>query len=193
MSLFLRIAVACLLLVPGPAAYMTYSMGKSKVVAEIIDASRRDDAEAISARINWDDLRNFLQTDIAAQKKAMGTLGSGIGPHERDIPAIVSHYVQSANIPLLFYYHDALFPGVKEEDFIDKTGFAPPFGFFVVITYPKTATIRHDMAAAMRDRLKVKAVFRLDGLTWKLRELQVPLFMVPSQRHVLPDLDTLRK
>jgi len=191
-NVLLRIVI-CLAVLAAPAGYFAYASGKSAVVAEMIDASRRDDAEAFSKRIAWEDLREYLIADITGQKKAMGTLGAGIGPNEKNIPPVVNHYVQAANIPLLFYYHAALFEGVKEEDFIDKTGFAPPFGFFVVVGYPKNVPVRHDMAAALRDRLKVKAVFRLDGFTWKLREMHVPLFMVPEQAHALPDVETLKR
>ncbi len=188
----LRIALVVLLLLGIAAAGGAYSVGKKSVVEGLIEASRRDDAQAFDDRIDWETLRENLKEGIAGQKKGMGTFAGNIGPELSQIPAIVDHYIQLRNIPALFYYHGQIFKDVKEEAFIESTGFAAPYGFYVTLAYPLGATQGGDMAAAMRQRLKVRVVFGLSGLTWKIRDMHVPLYMVPTQATPIPD-DVLKK
>lgn len=170
-----------------------YKYSSAKVIDELVLAVRNKDVAAVSARIDWEGLKEQLKTDIAAQKKAYGQAGTGIGPIATRIPAVVDHYIKEDGIKTAFYYREKLFANVPERDFIDSTGFALPFGFQVTLAYPTSQAAANPMAMAMRDRMKVKAVFGLDGLTWKIREMHVPLYMVPADAHALPDLRLLGK
>lgn len=170
-----------------------YKYSSAKVIDELVMSVHNKDVAAVSARIDWEDLRVQLKTDIAAQKKAYGQAGAGIGPIDSRIPAIVDHYIKEDGIKTAFYYREQLFRDVPERDFIDSTGFALSFGFQVTLAYPKSQAVANPMAMAMRDRMKVKLVFGLDGFTWKIREMHVPLYMVPADTGALPDLRMLGK
>lgn len=183
----LRLALVIAVLLCLPSGYFVYIYGKSAVTEELIAASRRDDAEAFAARVDWEGLRAFLKEDIAAQKKQLGPQRSAAGPAPANIAKVVDHYVRPENIPVAYYYHAELFPQVKEEDFISASGFAPPFGFYVTLAYPKSDPLRLGMPALMHERFRARLVFRLDGFTWKISELHLPLYMVPSDAHPLPE------
>ncbi|HYD18705.1 MAG TPA: hypothetical protein VEF76_09520 [Patescibacteria group bacterium] len=189
----LRFVQAILALLLAPAVYFLTIEAKSRVVEELIAASRRNDAAAFAARIDWDAVKNRLKDDLHDARKG-GIFTANFGPSEAQIVPVVEHYIRPENVPVVFYFRDKLFKGVPEEDFIESTGFAPPFGFFVTLAYPKTGpgAVSGDMRA-LRDRLQVRFVFRLSGMTWKVREMHVPLFMVPSQPGPLPDPKTLPK
>lgn len=183
-----RLAIILVLLLLAPAGYFTIEYAREKVLAELIDASRRDDVAAMATRVDWDALRAFLKEDIAAQKRSVGPQGEAIGPPQAQIDAVVDYYVQPENIDILYYRHDVHFPGVPEEDFIGATGYAAPFGFSVTLVYPKNAAVGDPILAAVRDRIRVTLVFGLDGLTWKVKKLQVPVYLSPTKRFDAPAL-----
>ncbi len=188
----LRYVLIILFLMLAPIAYFVTVTSKNGVVAEMIEASKRDDAAAISARVNWQALRNFVKDDITQAKKA-NIYFANMGPTLTQIGPVVDHYLRAENVPLLFYLHDKMFKGTPEEAFIESTGFAPPFGFYVRLAYP---TVGPGNPApeirGLRDRLQVRFVFRLDGTTWRITEMHVPLYMVPSQPNALADIKALK-
>lgn len=182
----LRYILVVLFLMLAPVVYFITTTAQSSVVAEMIEASKRDDASAIAGRVNWEATRNFVKDDIRQSKKG-GAYFANLGPTDNNIGPVVDHYLREENVPLLFYFHDKMFPGTPEDAFIESTGYAPPFGFYVTLAYPKVAPGNPSAEMrGLRDRLKVRFVFRLDGTTWRIKEMHVPLFMVPSQPGVLP-------
>lgn len=158
--------------------------GKDTVIAEMIAASRANDAAAFDGRVSWEAVRAFLKEDIARQKQA--PQASAIGPAAAKVGSIVDYYIRPENIPVLYHYHDTLFAHVREEDFIVSSGYVFPLGFDVTLAYPASNPLNLGMPKLMHDRLRARFVFGLDGLTWKIREMHVPLMMVPSQERALP-------
>jgi hypothetical protein len=181
----IRAAAAGLVLLALVVAGFCYVHSKSAVIDELIAASRRADVAAFSSRVDWEVLRANIKQDLAAQKKNMGEMGASMGPAAGQIDKVVDYFVQPENIDIAFYLHTEMFPQVKEEDFIDSTGYAFPFGFYVTLGLPKGGG-NNDIPQMLRDRLKVRVVFRLDGLTWKMREMHVPLFMTPAHAYDVP-------
>lgn len=182
----LRYILVLLFLMLAPVIYFITTTAQTSVVEEIIEASKRDDAAVISGRVNWEATRNFVKDDIRQSKKA-GAFFANLGPTDTNIGPVVDHYLRKENVPLLFYFHGKMFPGTPEDAFIESSGYAPPFGFYVTLAYPKVAPGAPSAEMrGLRDRLKVRFVFRLDGTTWRIKEMHVPLFMVPSQPAPLP-------
>ena len=173
-----RIALIAVLFLIAPAFYFFYEYSRSAVIDDLVAASQRNDVAAFAERVDWDELRAFLKADLAAQKKS--PLGSSFGPELSQIDKVVDYYVQPENIDIAFYYHDDVFTGVPERDFIVAEGLSPPFGFYMTLGFPKSIDAKE--VPASKDRLKARFVFGLDGLTWKIKEMHVPIFMVP--RHV---------
>ena len=173
-----RLALIIALFLLTPAVYFFYDYSRDAVIDELVAASQKNDVTVFAARVDWEALRGFLKNDLAAQKRS--PLGSSFGPDLSQIDKVVDYYVQPENIDIAFYYHEDVFTGIPERDFIVAEGFAPPFGFSMTLGFPKSVDAKEIPAA--KDRLKARFVFRLDGLTWKIKEMHVPIFMVP--RHV---------
>lgn len=176
------IIAGLLVLLAGVIGAFEYS--KSAVIDELIADSRRGDVAAADARFDWPELRAYMKENMVAVRKATAMFGE-VGPSESQIPGIVDYYVQPENIGIAFYLHTELFPQIKEEDFIDSTGYAFPFGFQMTLGVPKNIS-QDEIPQGLRDKAKVRLVFRLDGLTWKVKEMHVPPFMVPTRVYDVP-------
>jgi hypothetical protein len=174
------------MLLVAPLGYAGLQYVQNKVLTEMIAASRKDDVAALAARVDWESLRAFVAEDLAAQKKFVGAQGATIGPAEAEITKVVDYYLKPENIDILYYQHQKRLPQSREEDFIGGQGYAPPFGFQVTLVYPKKAVTADPILSAIKDRIKVKFVFGLDGLTWKVKEMHVPLYLAPSQTYEVP-------
>lgn len=167
-------------------AFYLLDHSKDRVIGEVIASAHAKNADALSGRIAWDGLRAQLKESIAEQKKQLGQYSTNIGPNNEQIAPVVDYYVRPENLAILFHYHDVLFPDVPEGDFIDSAGYYPPFGFHVTFGYPKNRPVSDPAMALLKDRVKVRAVFKLDGFTWKISELQVPIMLVPRQTYPEP-------
>ena len=177
---------AIIALLSLPIGYYIYSAGQKNIIRELKKASQENDLQTMSNRIAWEKLRKFTKADITKTKKALGNYGTTIGPHLSKVDEVVDYYILPENLALLFHYHDKYFPDVTEDDFIHKIGYAPPFGFSVTLGYPENAKKGRGMNPLLKERLKVKAVFRLSPFTWKMTELHVPVFMVPERTYSWP-------
>jgi hypothetical protein len=181
----MRVAIGSSILALLLIAIGTFFYSKTVVIQEMIDAARLNDAQAIAARFDWPAVREYMKKTLVENKKATAMFGD-VGPPAAQIPAIVDYYMQPENIDIAFYLHQQLFPTVKEEDFIDSTGYVFPFGFRITLGVPQNLANANDIPQIMRDRLKVTFVFRLDGMTWKIKEMRVPLLMVPPTVYDVP-------
>ncbi|MBI1216625.1 MAG: DUF2939 domain-containing protein [Alphaproteobacteria bacterium] len=173
------IIAAVVLLLLGVTAGL-YIHSTHALLRELISDSRRADVQGFDARVDWDALRANLKAELTEKKKSLGSNGASIGPALSEIGKVVDYYIQPGNIGVAYYFHTDMFPTIKEEDFISSSGYAFPFGYQITLGYPKGIPA-NDIPKLILDRMKVKLVFRLDGLTWKLKEIEVPLFMTPQQ------------
>jgi len=177
-------------IVIAPVSWFLGDYVRESVIEEMITASQNNDVAAMANRFAWDDLRVWLKEDIAEAKRNLGANGAMLGPTPSKINEVVDYYVQPENIDIVYYYHDLLFPNLKEEDFIQSTGYYPPFGFYVTLGYPEEVTTGNAaLLPVMRDRIKARFVFGLDGLTWRVKQMHVPIFMVPKNTYPQPAVD----
>ncbi len=130
-----RVVILAVVLLLIPAAYFIYDQSRQAVIDELVAASQKDDVAAFASRVDWDTLRAQLKQDLAAQKRS--PLGSSFGPNLDQIDAVVDYFVQPDNIDIAFYYHDDVFKGQPERDFIIEEGFSPPFGFYMTLGMPR--------------------------------------------------------
>ncbi|MGM0422185.1 MAG: hypothetical protein ACQEQL_03700 [Pseudomonadota bacterium] len=184
----LRIFIAVLIII-GPLTWYFYESSKEDVVAEMIAASENEDVEAMAARFKWDELRVQLKENIRARKAALGSYGTSIGPAVSQIDDIVDYYVQPENIELAYYYHNELFPDVPENAFIREIAYAPPFGFSILMGFPTEVDTGLSVDPMLQDRLRARFIFRLDGLTWKVHEINIPIYIVPRRAYDRPALE----
>lgn len=193
MSRILLIFLALLVILVFPSTWFLYNSSKDGVVAEMIAASQNDDVDAMAARFKWDDVRANLKDRISSQKRAMGSYGNMVGPDASKVDEIVDYYVQSENLEIAYIYHDRLFPDVDEQAFIRDIAFAPPFGFSILMGYPKDAENAPTVDPLLQEQLQARFIFRLDGLTWKVHEINLPIFMVPTRTYQQPALQYFKQ
>lgn len=182
-----RLVLFFVVLMFAPSGYFIWSSGRDAVIDDLVAASQKDDVAAFAERVDFDAVRAFLKQDLNRQRTMPLFQGVSAGLSEQKISEVVDYYVQPENIDILYYYHEQVFENLPERDFIHSITYTPPYGFSVTVGFPKTVSTSNaqgDAAAiaAARDRFKVRAVFALDGLTFKMKELHVPIFMTP--RHV---------
>ena len=173
---FSKLAVA-LLLAWAIIMSAVNALSQDSVVAEITAAVRAGDAQALEDRVNWDDLREQLKESLTKQAKLLKAAGLSSGPSVTNVDKIVDHYAQPDKIPVLLGLKAAFLPEIDPDKFIRSYSYTGPASFKVVFWYPREG--RH--AQYIPVTLNVTAVFKLDGFTWKVHELQVPAPLVPSR------------
>ena len=151
----LRIILASSTVALIAIAAIVYVFSKSKVVDEMIDAAHRADVAAFSSRIDWAGAREYAKADLAKQKGGIG--GDQMGPAKTEIPPVVDYYMQPANLDILFYLREELFPNIPEKDFIQSISYSPPYGFTVTVGLPKTVG-GGEIPEALRGRIKTHGI-----------------------------------
>ena len=178
----LRIVAILLLLSIIPAGAYFYSHSREAVIAEFVRASQNNDVNAMANRIDFVSVRASLKEDLKRQKSPGLFVAQG-GPALDSIDRVIDYYVQPENIAILYYYYDMTFEGIAETQFIREKGYTPLLGFQIVLGMPDTATKGDAMVSSMREQVKARLVFGLDGLTWKVKEIYMPAFMVPAHTY----------
>lgn len=185
----LRIMIFTGLAVMMSVVVFGYFYSSDAVIEELIAASQKNDLATFERRIAFDDLKDFLKEDIATRKQKLGPQAASMGPAPDDIPRVVDYFVKPENIEIFFYYHDEVFKDIPERDFIDSIRFSPPFGFKVTLALPEGAVKQNEMALALRDRLRVGVIFTIKDFSWKITQMDVPLYMVPRHVYNTPAID----
>ena len=183
-----RIFLAILIIV-GPLTYFLYTSSKDAVIDELIMAANTKNAEVMAERIHWDVVRQNTIDDLKSKKATMGSYGTLIGPPKDKIDEIINYYIQRPNIELAYYYHEKLFDNLDPNAFIRDIAFAAPFGFSVTLGYPIEYEGEYQVDPALKQQLKTRFVFKLDGLTWRIQEINIPIFMVPRRIYSRPALE----
>ena len=177
------------LILLSPLVYYFYTTSRDAAIAEMIGASENNDVAAMAQRFDWDTLRAQMKEDITAQKKAAASYGDLMGPTLGRVDEVVDYYVQPENIELAYYYHEQLFPEAPEDAFIYEITYQPPFGFGVLLGYPQHSSVPGAENPILRERIKARFIFGLDGFTWKVQDIDTPLFMVPKKTYDRPALE----
>ena len=177
------------LIIIGPTLYFIYDTSKDRVISELIEATVNKDQTTLSNRFNWDVVRQNTIDDLKSEKAALGNYGSAIGPPKSKIDEIVNYYIQPQNIELAYYYHEKIFDDLDPNAFIRDISFKAPWGFSITLGYPIEFEGKHHVDPVLKQQLKTRFVFRLDGMTWKIDTLEIPIFMIPHQTYSRPALE----
>ena len=114
------------------------------------------------------------------------------GPPEEKIDEIVEYYARPENFKVLFKLKEKHFSTAKAADFVHSSGLSGPFSWSVTFGLPVTkkekglSDERQALVSRVRSALEVSVIFTLDGLTWKISRVQVPLFLVPDKTYNKP-------
>lgn len=193
MPKFIFIPLVLIFILAFPSTYFLYNNSKDNVVQEMISASHAEDVSAMNERFHWEEIRATLKEKIKSQKRMLGNYGGVIGPDITKVDEIVDYYAQPENIEIAYIYHDIIFPDVPEDAFIRDISFTPPFGFSILMGYPKNSPSARTIDPLLQERLQARFIFRLDGLTWKVHEIELPIFMVPTRTYGQPALQHFKQ
>lgn len=174
------------------ATYMT----RDAVLDEMISNAENRNFEELEKRFVWEELRNNIKARIRSQKKAVGKLNLGnisSGPADNRIDEVVDYFVQPDNLPVLMALKDKRFKIFGAEDFVQSVGFASPFSWTASFGLPSSrvanvskAVNNPALVSKVQSAMQVILVFELDGLTWKVTNIRLPLFMVPKRAYNRP-------
>lgn len=157
-------------------------LSKDRIVDELVEAARADDAQALRDRLDFRALRSFLKSDLKKKSKAVrgGSVTIPIGPEPDKIDEIVDFYIQPERIDLLLALKPKIFPDADPQDFVWDVDFRGPFSFAVTVGYPA----EDEQQTLYSERMStVKFVFKGHGWKWRAKEMHVPLFMVPRDTY----------
>lgn len=182
---FLGLAFGLFSLVFGLSSYL----GRQAVINELVAATETEDADLFAQRVSWEELRAFLKDDIPGRLDGMRKMlgGLALGPSPAQVPDIVDYYVQPENIEVLFLFREQFFADVPVTSFIHDSGWDTPYGFYITLGYP----LDHPMPDAMNismpaNMLRVRLVYRLRGMTWRLTAMHVPPLLMPRRTYDRP-------
>ena len=162
------------------------------VITDLKLAVKTSNEQKIIDRVAWNDLNTFLIDDL--QTKASSAQNSTIFANKvklrpKRVPDIVDYYVRPENIRIPLIYRATLFPDVPISDFVWSVKSSDPMSFKVTAGYPKNYNRPNQNLgdfSKLTESLSVDFVFKLDGLTWKIHEMHVPIMLVPSVTYNLP-------
>ncbi len=176
------IGIACVALYRGAHTLAAFT-AKERIVEELVAAAKDEDRATVEDRVDWGSIRDFAKADLKRKSEAVRAGGQGValGPHPSKIDEIVDFYVQPENIDLLFALRPKVFPKFETRDFVHRVSLRGLDGFEVTIGYPKApeGSDRFQQPVFSEQLLAITFVFRLDGWTWRAKEMHVPLFMTP--------------
>lgn len=182
-------------------ALLTY-LSRDAVLEEMLDQAKSRDFVALETRFAWEDLRTNVKERIRRQKQAVNSLNMAqisSGPSENDINDVVDYYIQPDNLPILMALKDREFPVFEPEDFVQSVGFASPFSWKASFGMPskrveEVSDVINNPAivSKVQSAMQVTLVFELQGLTWRVTQMRVPLFMVPRRAYNEPLENILR-
>lgn len=201
LKLFLVVSV--LSLFSMGCGFLVTSFTKTAVIDEIMQNAANDNAEELQKRIDFPALRRNLKDHLKAQKNAIQKIGIGNldgGTARSNIDGVVDYYVQPENIKVLLALKDRHFGNTNVNAFLYDTDWVSPFSpltWQAVFGLPVASMGQSDDPRAAlvnraRSSLQVKFVFKLDGLTWRVREMHVPLLLVPERPYNRPLTDIFR-
>jgi len=187
---FILAGIMLTLLYVGIYALFNY-LSRQAVVDNLLIAASAEDSEKIEERIDWNKLRNFVRKDLIQKSNAVRAGGQGIpiGPTTDKIPELVDYYIQPEKIGMAFRLRKAVFPEHAPSDFLRRVSFDGPFAFDVSVGYPQTSGDEILQPTFTEQMSMVRFVFRLQGWTWKIEEMHVPLFMVPRKIYTEQEIE----
>jgi hypothetical protein len=165
-------------------------VSKDRVAQELVQAVEAKDMATIESRIDFRAVRSFLKKDLSKKAQAVraGGVAKGIGPAPERIEEIVEYYVQPAMVELLLDLRPQAFPESKASDFIYSVRYYNPLTFSITVGYPRpeggVTTLGDKMSA-------ITFVFKAHGWRWRVKEMHVPLFMVPREIYDKQDIEVL--
>ena len=140
------------------------------LIYDISEAARTGHIHKLADAADWESLRSHLKQDLKERPATM----RGLGPDAID--QLVDHYVRPQNLGLLVaHYNAGPVRDIPPEAFIRQARFSG----LTELTLELGPPPQFDKPW-MNELEPVRAVFALDGLSWKLKRISAPDYLLPS-------------
>lgn len=149
---------------------------RQHVINTVTVAAKNGDIFSLKNRTDWPELRAWMKDDLHKRTKTIAAKSSGYDMSDQAVDDLVDYYVQPANLPSLIYFHNQLASNVNVEDFVRNVRFTGMKEMTMEISFPP-----QEDKPWVNYLEPVKAVFQLDNMTWKLKKLHTPLYLVPQK------------
>jgi hypothetical protein len=167
--------VVCLASLLVITFYSLNMMARQHVITAITSAAASGNINQLSELTDWSALREWLKRDLHTRTQTIMAKSSGHGLSLEEVDNIVDYYVQPMNIPMLLYYHNQMAPDIKPEEFVREVKFLDVGKMEVTLGFPPKRS-----KPWIKGLEPVRAVFQLEGMAWKMKELHAPFYLVPT-------------
>jgi hypothetical protein len=173
-----RFAAGMFLVVLGSgvllAAWMLFQNAAQKaVIHELAVATRDGDIHKLKSQTDWESVKESLKKDL---KERGVTLASKTGDNDKAVDELVDFYVRPESLPSLLYYYNVSLGHVNPEAFVRDVRFSGITEMTIEIAPPPQLD-----KPWMNSLEPVRAKFALDGLEWKLKQLDAPDYLIPPK------------
>lgn len=149
---------------------------RQHVVYTVTSAAKKGDIHSLKTRTDWAELRAWMKKDLRSRTQTIAAKSSGYDMSEKAVDDLVDYYVQPANLPSLIYFQSQLAKDIDVEDFVRSVRFTGMKEMTMEISFPP-----QEDKPWVNYLEPVRAVFQLDNMTWKLKQLHTPLYLVPTK------------
>lgn len=172
-----RFAAGMFLVVLGSgvllASWMLFqNASKKAVINEIATAAREGDFHKLKTQTDWESVKDSLKKNLIERGV---NLAAVTGDHEQAVEELVDYYVRPESLPSLLYYYNVSLGHVNPEAFVRDVRFSGITEMTIEIAPPPQLD-----KPWMNNLEPVRAKFALDGLEWKLKDLDAPDYLIPA-------------
>jgi hypothetical protein len=169
-------AMSVFLVVMGAGAFLAawllfQEATKRALVTDFAIAARQGNIYALNENTDWASVRDWMKRDLKQRPR----FATGITPVSK-ADELVEYYVRPENLPSLLYYYNTNARHMDPEAFVRDVRFSGITEITVEIAAPP------QLDKPWINQLEpVRAVFQLEGLGWKLKKLNAPDYLIPSE------------
>lgn len=146
---------------------------KNHVIYEISTAAREGELYKLTKAMDWNSVRESLKEEL----KQKANPHNGLPTRAEEVDALVDYYVRPQNLEtLVTLYHSSPAKNMNPESFIRGVRFSGITEMTIELASPPQFD-----KPWMNYLEPVRAVFALDGMTWKLKRISAPDYLIPTR------------
>jgi hypothetical protein len=156
------------------AAWLLFQNAAQKaIVADVASAARDGNIYKLKSHADWASIKDDLKKSI---KERNVNVAHTNGSKDEAVDELVEYYVRPESLPSLLYEYNSTLKHVDPEAFVRDVRFSGVTEITVEIAPPP------QFDKPWMNKLEpVRAVFKLDGLDWKLKKIDAPDYLIPQR------------
>ncbi len=155
---------------------LMHTFTRQHVVNSVSVAAEQGDLYSLNTRTDWAELRAWMKEDLQRRSQTIAAKSSGYDMSQQEIDDLVDYYVQPANLPSLIYFHNKMASNIQPREFVRNIRFTGLNEMTMELSFPPQAE-----KPWVNYLEPVRAVFQLDNMTWTLKKLHTPFYLIPTK------------